>query len=87
MLDVKELNKAVKEIGVSNIGWIAEADTDNGEWNCFVGTDNGDVFGFDEKEGFRANTYLYWHHYIIRPSIAFKGCKDIILVGKGPAYE
>ena len=86
MIDVKELNKVVlEEIGVQNIGWIAEADTDAGEYNCYVSTDQGDAFGFDEKEGFRADTNLYWDHYIIRPSV-FDGLQDIVLVGKGPAY-
>lgn len=82
MLNVQELNKAVKEIGVSNIGWIAEADTDNADYNCFVAPDRGDVFGFDEEKGFKADTYLYWNHYIIKPSV-FEGLQDIVLIGKG----
>jgi hypothetical protein len=86
MIDVTELNEAIKEIGIQNIGWIAEADVDGGEYKCFVAPDQGDTFGFDEKKGFRADTNLYWDHYIIQPS-AFDGLQDIVLVGKGPAYE
>ena len=86
MINVAELNRiALEEIGIDRIGWIAEADTDNAEWNCYVSPDQGDTFGFNEEEGFRADTSLYWDHYVVKPSV-FDGLQDIVLVGHGPAY-
>ncbi len=86
MINVTELNKAIMEIGIQNIGWIAEADKDpQGDWNCYVGTDQGDTFGFDEQKGFAPDTNQWWDNYVIQPSV-FEGMYDIVLVGKGPAY-
>lgn len=87
MIDVKELNQKVQELGLDKLGFIIESD-DGEHYGAYVDPECcGSEFGFDvETCTFREDTGSYWDSYRIEKNELLDKLYDIVLIGYGTAY-